>query len=417
MATKTKKIPTRCNTPLDRGIYVHSSRIRRYLDTLGLNASIDDAISELKNAEPHQVKILNDKKEVTGTKITDLVKFSDLSQATQQLVIKAREHVTARAAEAAAHAAKKGVETEVKPKKIKNTPYSADVLALSKLRVRFSKDAAVYVSAALCESLHQLFDFGMMNALTSGNKILKVRHCLQSGQNDLTLSCLYRNLSVFKTAQEAEALRLSEEEQKLLAKKQKTRTTIDDIVHPTEHAVPTNPSPVVSDEEEEEDDDEFSHYVKQVCFDVINQKIASWKPLNTKDKHPYADIRLSKEVREFGSQLIVGFVERLLPLVKRQLDTLGVKTVGYETTKQLIQFQLDLFDVNTPEIQATLDKKVELWRAWSAKRKEEKLAHMAEKKKAAEAASTGVPPTPAKASTPAAVPPTPTTVPPTPANA
>jgi hypothetical protein len=407
--------PSRCRTPLHKGVYINPPRIKHCLDADGINRAIEDAINELRDAEPHEVDIVDPKtgKKTGKTQTTQLVAFDKISETTRALVKRAKlqneerekenikrekaraeklaediragrvdakkleeEHAATVEAEAklqeeraAKDAARKAMGHPVRgPKKV--TKYSNEIELISKMRIRFAKEGATQVAASICAALHELLEFGMENALKQNRKILKRKHVLQPGFEQLPLACLYRNLDVFKNAQIEEAKRQEAENKKheIRLKKKEDADQKED------------PKTEEEDEDDltEDDDDEernFSHYVKQVCHNIMNQKIEKDK----KEKHPYEDIRISLEIREFGSQLITDFVKRLCPLLKGQINTMGVKTISQSVIRQTIQFQLEYSGVDPTPVNARIDAKVEEYRAWMKRKKEEKIKAALEK--------------------------------------
>lgn len=422
--------PSRCRTALHQGIYISPPRIKHCLDSNGINRSIEDAINELRDAEPHEVPVVDTKtgKPTGKTQTTTLVPFDRLSESTRALVKKARttnderekenlkrEKVKAdklaedikagrvdatkldeerKAAETAAKlqqeervvkdAARKALGHPVRgPKKV--TKYSAEVELLSKMRIRFAKEGPTQVAASICAAVHELMEFGMANALKQGRKILKRRHVLQAGYESLPLACLYRNLDVFKWALSDESARVAEEAKKKEEKKLKKK---DDAAP---DAALDAPPQVEEDDEEDDEEDErnFGHYVKQVCHNIMNQKLENFKPQDKKDKHPYEDIRVSLEIREFGSDLIIDFIRRLCPLLKGQINSMNVKTISQGVIKQTINFMLEYAGVDHEQVNKLLDAKFEEYRVWMEKKKVDKAAAavVKEAKKAADAAA------------------------------
>lgn len=403
--------PSRCRTALHQGIYISPPRIKHCLDSNGINRHIEDAINELREAEPHEIPVVDAKtgKPTGKTQTTVLVHFEKLSDATRALVKRARfcndereienskrekvknerlaEEIKAgrvdakkldedrKTADAATKlqqeervvkdAARKALGHPVRgPKKV--TKYSGEVELLSKMRIRFAKEGPTQVAASICAAIHELMEFGMANALKQGRKILKRRHVLQAGYEALPLVCLYRNLDVFKWAVADESARVVEDAKKKEEKKIKKKDAVD------------VPVVVVAEDESEDEleDDErnFGHYVKQVCHNIMNQKLENFKPADKKEKHPYEDIRVSLEIREFGSDLIIDFIRRLCPLLKGQINSMNVKTISQGVIKQTVNFMLEYAGVDHELVNQQLDAKFEAYRVWMERKKADKVA-------------------------------------------
>lgn len=426
--------PSRCKTALNQGIYISPSRVKYCLDANGINSAIENAIDELRNAEPHEVDLIDSKtKKKTGTQTTTLIAFDKLSEETRSLVTRARtqnderekenakrekikadklaEDIKAGRVDANALAEERKVaeEAEIKrqeervirdaerkakkqpvrgPKKI--TKYSNEVELLSKMRIRFAKDSAIQVAASIDAALHELMEFGMTNVLKQNRKILKRRHLLQPGYEQLSLACLYRNLDVFKWAQDNETKRQEEEAKKKDEKKNETKDEKKDETKDEKKGEESE-----DDETTVSDDDDrpsfiFGHYIKQICHNIMNQHLDGWVPKDAKDKNPYEDIRVGQEIREFGNQLIMDFSQRLCPLLKGQIAAMGVKTISQSVIKQTINFMLEYAGVNSEVVNTDIDSKIAKYTAAVLIKKEEKAKAAAEKeaKKAVEAAVT-----------------------------
>ena len=425
-AKKTMKVvlqPSRCRTALNQGIYISPPRIKNCLDGAGINCQIEDAINELRDAEPHDVDLIDAKtNKPTGKTITTtLITWDNISDATKAMVKRARtineeikrenaireqakadklaedikagrvDPVKLEAERKAAEVEKKTAELEAAklaqaravrdaerranghpvrgPKKV--TPYSEEIELLSKIRIRFAKESASRVAASWCLALHELMRFGINNALKQERKIFKVRHIFQDGIESLVYSCLYRNLDSFKIAHAAEAARLAEE-----AKSKDEKTKEDEKSKEDEDST-----------KKKDDKYNFGHYIKQVCHNIMNEELDSWKPTKSGEKHPYEDIRVSKEIRDFGSQLTLDFTKRMCPLLRSQTNAVGVKTVGPDICQQVLTIILEHAGVDSDDTNTKINEKIAKYSAWVAKKKEDKKAAAAAKTKKADASA------------------------------
>ncbi len=287
----------------------------------------------------------------------------------------------------------------------KPTKYSDEIMLLSKSRIRFAKETPPLVAATICAALQELIAFGMHNALAQERKILLVRHLLNSGYEKLQLSCFYNYLPIFKYAKAAELTRQEREVREREERKAKKRAEVAaekearetererdetlnglqlDPLDPRERLVTgsvTEPVTITEpdhhddedldtdDEDEEDDGRSFEHYVRQVCYNVMNQKIES----GPKTNKVYNSIRISHEVRKFGSQLIIDFIKRLCPLLRGQIQTMEVKTVSPEVVTQITNFMFEYVGLNPENFHKLTDKKISEYRAYQKIKKAEKL--------------------------------------------
>lgn len=450
---KTAAQASRLKTPMGMGIYIPASRVKHYLDSAGLNKRIEDAISELREAEPHDEEIVshekNDatgkmKKVVTGSRRTDLKPWDKLTEATRTMVGEAKTAAQKREADAeraekaladrkakmskdelAAYTKKQAEKTaedqkktaeraaraaqlleDIKSGKVdakkhpirgpkKTTKYSVEIELLSKMRVRFSKDASQQLAAAICSLVHERTDFAIRNCINNDFKIVKVRHALTKlvstdaagkvlsteDPEFMPFAPFIRNLPSYRAALVAEDKRVVDarvkEEEKKAAKRAAKEAAKDGEV--VEAAVPV-PAPAAVEEDDDEDDGaSFSHYVRQVAHNVMNEKVKAFVPKDKKDKHPFEDIRISAEYRFWMSDLIIDFIRRFCPLINGQIKTNGIKTVCRDTVRLVVNFYLESNGVDADKSNEMFDRKFEAYQAWSKENKERKAKEAAEK--------------------------------------
>jgi len=477
---RTNSTPARLHTSLHQGIYISPSRVKYWLDSNGINRDLDKAIKELREAEPHQKEIIDPKtKKKTGKYITtQLTMFDQLSEETRKTIQRIQSE-TARAEQKARDNAekrerkleediKKGLvdpdqlekeriareerqkrrqedrevkrEEEKVRKAAENTDqqgarkgrvppnrlqkkrlrYGSEIALLSKNRIRFAKEASTVIAATICSSLHELFAFGMQNAVTQKRKKLLTRHLLQPGFEKLQLCCFYDHLTAFKRAQiddlhrqEVEARLRDEKKAKkraeaLAERESKDAKRIEEqliseevfVLQPLDQSVPVpvqetpvpevkqevKPAEPVTDSEDEDDDGRsFVLYVKQLCFNIMNIKVES----RNKQNKLFNNIRLSKEVLEFGNQLIIGFTERLVPLLRGQIRTMDVKTVSRDVVDQTLNFMLEYVGYQPDNFHVLINKKIaEYTTAQENKRIEKQNRELQEEKNKQESTDT-----------------------------
>jgi hypothetical protein len=447
---------SRLKTPMGLGIYIPASRVKHYLDPAGLNKRIEDAISELRWAEPHDEEIShlekNDatgkmKKVVTGFHRTDLVPWDKLTDATRTMVGEAKTAAQKRdaeiekaekalaerkakmskeelarynekQAEKAAEEQKKVAERAAKAAQLaediksgkvdakkhpvrgpkKTTKYGTEIELLSKMRIRFSKDAGQQLAATICAMVHERTDFAIRNCIHNELKIVKIRHALNKLVNTdangkvlssedpdfLPFASLIRNLPSYRAAIEAEEKRVADEI-RIKEEKKAAKRAAKEAAKEAGDAAPVEaaPAPVaaapVEEEDEEEDEASFGHYVRQVAHNVMNEKLKNFVPKDKKDKHPFEDIRISAEYRDWMSDVIIDFIRRFCPLLNGQIRTGGIKTVSRDTVRLVVNFYLESNGVDAEKSNNLFNTKFDSYQAWSKENKERKAREAAEK--------------------------------------
>lgn len=450
---KPAALPSRTKTPMNQGIYIPASRVKHYLDSAGLNKKIEDAITELRDAEPHDEEITTlvknektkkPKKEVTGTRRTELISWDKLSEATRSMVGEARsanderekaldkaekahqerlkemspderkrydDKLTKAEAEDAARIAERQAKAaqlaeDIKSGKVdakkhpvrgpkKTTKYGTEIELLSKMRIRFAKDASQQAAATICAFAHERTKFAIQNCIKHELKIVKVRHALEKGHDLMPFASLIRNLPAYREGIQDEEQRVADE-LRLKEEKKAAKKAAKEAKDGEEVAVVAAVVPQVEEEEEEDDDASFGHYVRQVAHNVMNEELKSFVPKDKKDKHPYEDIRISAEYRDWLSDIIIEFIRRFCPLLNGQIKTWNIKTISRDIVRQTVNIFLEIHSVDTVKANELFDSKFKLYQEYIEKRKAEKkvaadLADVEKKTRAAAAAAAGLP--------------------------
>ena len=432
---KTKTVKTdkkvaahaRTKTLLYQGVYVNPSRVKSYLDDNTLNYDITVATNELLAAEAHDV-VNPTTKEVTHV---PFVPFGKLSQATQDLVKRARDLHDQRERENAERAAKAAqaladdiltgrktqeqvdrANAEKSAKEQKNredkeareadrrakgelvrnpkahTEHSESIELLSKMRTRFSKLTPVYISALMDLFAHELIEFGMNNVIANKRKIVTPHYCLMKGYENLSLSSLYRDLDVFKRALvedeanqrfEAELAAAKKAEKKARAAAEASAAAAaaaaakavvpgtkapSALSNPVAKVAPvTQPHVVVVQRPVFQPQPHgvangpaaFEHYVKQVCYNIINEKLVGQSAPN---KSPYANLRISDDLKRFVSNLLIAFIKKLAPLLKSELNIIGVRTIKLPVVQHVVNQMLEILGINSAKVNSDVDAKM-----------------------------------------------------------
>lgn len=296
------------------GIDLSVSRVRVHLDKRNINANIEDALGELRVLATA---------EAGGAK-ADL---STLSDKTKALLAEAYHTVYDKHKEkhdttVARLSASKTASDKTKAASMGKFPARSDTAAegfdyVSKLRCRFSTEASIVLASALDYMVQGLVRTAMTNARARGKKIIKVSHVLQNDFSQAEVSALVASLDVVKNALKG----------------------VDEAKDDEEHEEH-------DDTEEHEDDDEHEHdehdnpkkqdfkfYVNQICKSVKAGLVAD-------DETAYSCIRISQDIRKFGSDVVVQMIKRVAPLIKMYTETADIKTVNEKVVTFVFNFLL-----------------------------------------------------------------------------
>jgi hypothetical protein len=295
----------------------------------------------------------------------------------------------------------------------KVTPYAREIELLSKMRIRFSKDSSLRTAATICLAVHELMSYGMEKVLKADRRIVKQSHILEPGYENLPLSCLYTKLDVFKNALEEERgkavkareakERKDKEKQVAKAAEKEAGTAEKDVEVKVESKDDKNdkddkeddkddPSDDEADAEAEDDDEvdddddddpedvdssvetvsgdnglDFKHYIRQVCFNIIAQK-------KEQGATGYDSIRISQEIKDFGSNLVIAFIKDLCPLLHGQISIMNVRTISPQVVKHVIDMHLQIDHVDSKDINEQIDEKIQKYIEFAADRKKKNAA-------------------------------------------
>lgn len=271
---------------------ISAARVRRYLDRLGLNKSLNDNIAQIK----------------AGGESPDTIER---------------------------------------------------IAELNRGRIRFSNEASVTLATVCDDIVKQLTTFAMDHALSTDKKIIKVEHLHRDGVKQLQYYPLVFSLPTFAemTKQLAEkelcckieaAVALAEKELKkkygvsnkspkkdIPADTDAADTNTTEVVVPKD-TVPkgTVPKDAVSTDDmpaeavDAGDDSPFKFYVGLLCKKII------------KDEPKYKSIRVSTELKEYLSALLVEFIQRMAPLIQLITTCMKNKTINDMSVRHTVDFLL-----------------------------------------------------------------------------
>lgn len=297
---------TRTQTNKAIGVSISFARVRRHIDKLNLNATLDAEIKKTKDQlaliSKLQLWVTDGKAVVEATK--------DSAESTRDLT---PEELAAAKEQLAA------LLPEQKTLELRQH-------ALSRERIRFSNEASIALSIVCDELVQELVTHSISSVLALKKRIIQVNHLHKEGVELLPLFPLIKTLPTFTstaarlakvhaeelyTAQVNALLRQAEKDFK---KKYNVKAKKEKREEPVVEAVPE--AEPVSDEEPSDSKTSFRFYVHQVCKDLV------------KTNPEYKSIRISTEIREYLSDLLIEVIQRLAPLVYLTTSSMKNKTVN-----------------------------------------------------------------------------------------
>jgi len=272
------------------GINISFARVRRHLDSLNLNSSIDAELAKLK---------ADIAKHKEGGDLQGVAPLSDLE---------------------------------------------AKVAAVSRERVRFSNDAAVALAVVCDRITTQLISHAMVTANSNDKRIIHLSHLHSPGIEKLSLYSLFATLPSF--AESARKFREAKDAEDLEKYKVQFAKEVEKSLRKSFHLTPkkagkaakqpakpaetpeqaAKPPPEVDDTGSEVDEKtSFKFYAGQVCKEFIARH------------EQYKTIRISTEIRVYLSDLIIEFIQRLAPLVNLITDNMRNRTINQHTIMKTIE--------------------------------------------------------------------------------
>jgi len=294
------------------GVYISSARVRCHLDKLTLNNKIDSLIKVCKE-DPMYVEYCSLMEKV--------------------------------AVEGASESAAEDVKKRLEELKSEAESVKAKLSALSHERVRFSHETPIVFAIICNEMVTQLFTHALEKTLSSKHSMVKVEH-LHTDVEQLSLYPLFKSLPTFsrdhakllaesvKQSKDKELAAALSQAEKAFKKKYKVtqpRNKQDSAVVKQESAeASTEPSvsteasvPEPSDEAEASLDQKepkerkttFVCFILSICNEV-KQKLSQGK------------IRVSVAIRQYLSDMLVEFIQRMAPLVYLTAGCMKNKTIN-----------------------------------------------------------------------------------------
>lgn len=385
---ETKQLKNfRETVPDNQGIYIPISRVKKYLNDLGLNKDITDTIIEVKYAEPH---IEHDKKSKTQYK-TNQIPIENLAKKYRDTITKCTKIIKEKKEEEEKkdeERKKKGGVVKPKPeaKNQENKSVYSDILSiLSKCKVRFSQDSCDPIAALLCAALHALLMHGMGALMNEKKKTLKIHHLLSEGFSLLRYHTIYSDLDPFKKAianEEQRQLVLRQREEEKKRKRNSDESFVGNVRVKSENKVEVESEldqQVENTDEEPQQNDTvtFNHFVRKICANIVNHMVAN------KNKPKYREIQFSKEVLDFCSALIIAFTKNMCRLIRGQLNLINQSTVKQRVIFVIIDQMLTYRNVSSDtmeKINAEIDGKISAYKSYVEEHKKRETESQAESK-------------------------------------
>jgi hypothetical protein len=303
------------------GIDLSVSRVRKCLDAKGVNISIEKAVADLKTegkALTDETKALVD---VAYATIYDQRKAKHLATI-ESLTDSKDSHGKPKSKDKAASDKKKAKNMGKYPVRTNTVEEKLDLV--SKMRCRFSGDAAVALASGLDYLLREVVEAAMVHVRTVANMaIIQVKHAVDPSFTKLPVYPLIANLPVIKAA-------------------------VADLENPD------SKDDAKDDEAPEPADDSngvsFEFYVNLICKRVRSELCA-------KDDL-YKPIRIGQSIRKFGSDVVLQFIERIVPLIELYTETTKIKTVNAEVIGFIFELILRDAKVDSAPFKAYIAEKM-----------------------------------------------------------
>jgi hypothetical protein len=216
--------------------------------------------------------------------------------------------------------------------------------AASARRIRFNDHASVAMATVMDAIVEQMADHAMNYAMEHGKKIIKPDHCVSSGLEGCSLFPLFNNLPAMTAVRDRQARRVAydtkvkfeqdEHNRKAKADARRRKKTYKPtkIDHESFATTEVNAGyarfqdtsgegeevktkcvwfgiEVPSSESDSVDSTDFVHFATDVCKNV------------KKGNDTWSEIRISTDIKNFFSDILIQFVARMLPLINLLINS------------------------------------------------------------------------------------------------
>ena len=391
----TEKVSTKT------GLNISVSRIKKIITDIAINGREYDALKELKDAyeKPETKKIVKDN-ETETTKIIPAVpckNLSDLSEKTLELLEQAKQKnllskkmkffkkkISQMTGKVKTDYSKKHkVARDAHDLKMKfllddeKVPFDEEsfilsfdknfydtfnvesdgeldelkqaVNLISKLKVRFSASPKILISSFIELLIKQLVSNGIYNCMKSDKKTTHLKHAL-----DNTLDGFDERFPLFPCILNFKTYINAVKNDELL---ESNKLNTQGIYH-------------------------FKYYIKEICKNV-RIKMANDELNNEDQVQKYTNINISKDFKEFCSDLVIEFIMKLGQILKTEINTRHVKTVNSTIVKSMIYNIHSFCGVDPTSTFKFIDDKINIYNKYlyvKNKEKEERKKKKEEKK-------------------------------------
>ena len=344
------------------GITMAVSRIRRCIDTDGVNAQFNRVISILKAqkaaAEPAPPAApAADGKEAEPAKPLDPPK---LEPADLDLIQKGLKDLVAKInkknAEMDQAGKPKNDPKPVPPEKVEDATFEQKIEAVSDMKYRLSNETASAMAILADYVIRQLLEAGITNAVkpVDGKPVrtVQVRHMLDGPQfQKLEVAPLVRNLPCVVNAldhmQDAETRKIELLEAELERAKEQQRAK-NEAANGAAVAAKASAS---DDDDEKGDGTNFKKYV----VDLAQATHESLKTLG----EPFAGkLNFAGKLKELCSDIVVQLCETFASVLPLGVDKSGKSTVSTDDIVYVAQFTLTLARVDHKDLLKTCNEKI-----------------------------------------------------------
>jgi len=287
---------------------ISESRARKIMDDKGVNRDVSTEIKQLKKKlEPYdkEEKALKEGKEIQCD-VTGKPLVLDKQPATIPLSEQRKKEFEDRQAKFAPE--RKKIESRLK--------------SLSSAKIRFSENVSWALCAILEEMVNEMLVYAIKGCIIKERKIIHIEHLQSKGSDKLLIYPLIKDLHSWQHPPVV-VEQTKEEKAEPKAKVEKTGDSLAyyiqeicrELTRPTKRDSAGNP----------------------ILFDKKNKKGGVVKSVVRDEEGEFSKIRMSTELKEYISHLLLEFIARLDPLLQLELQTVKIKTISKEILMHVIK--------------------------------------------------------------------------------
>ena len=206
-------------------------------------------------------------------------------------------------------------EKEQKNEEIKLNSVVVDVL--SKHKYKFSNNSFKVLSVFLDMLIEEITLHAMNELVKNKKSIINLKYLFTNENTSGTLFNIYSNLSTYETEKVNQTTSSTESVEPV--------ESTEEVSEPTE---PTEPVEPVESEDKTGKSINFEFYVRKICNKL---------KLTSED---FNKIKVSDKYQKFCSNLILDFLDRVVPLTKILLEVMTTKTITELVFETILKVQL-----------------------------------------------------------------------------